>query len=422
MRLPTPVVLSPPIFLITLNTAPAQRVSGLSAEQAHREKLREVRLQGGAQTMVNLPSVAPLFIEDARFSSTLYIVNEGNPPAVGRLLLLTQDGRIVADKTVTVSGHDKAELAIKPLLEAAKSSATRGSIELFDDNVEGSSLAGELVIAYQGASASANLDEELLMPTMSQSHELRGLAIRAVANPVVSVSSASDQPVQVKVSCTGEWSKPTQVSFQILSHQIVTIRPCSNSSGPVDALNAFNYSATEFGPPEAKGIQISSPDPKAEIQAFGFSPIMTEGELSFVPISFQSPDDSISNQAVYPGVPVGYSGELWGTYRPRLVVQNYSATARTISVYNARTASGSRSSYGIEGKLLLQPHSVATMDIEPGGNAGDAMNTMWWSTMGSRTRSRYSCGRKMFNGSRRFYSPERTRKTIGTPACIRGAR
>lgn len=353
----------------------AQQVSGLSPEQAQREKVREIRLQQGAQAMVNMPSVAPLFIEDARFSSTLYIVNEGNPPAIGRLLLLTQDGHIIADKTVTIPGHDKTELAIKPLLEAANSSATRGSIELFDDNVEGSALAGELVITYQGESASVNLDEELLMPTMSQSPELRGLAIGAVANPVVSVSSTSDQPVQVKVSCTGERSKPTRVSFQVPSHQIVTIRPCSNSGGPMDALNAFNYLATEFGPPEARGIQILSSDPKAEIQAFGFSPIMTEGKLSFVPISFHDPADSISNQAVYPGVPVGYSGELWGTYQPRLAAQNYSATTRTISVYNARTVFGSSPSYGIVGKVQVQPLSVVTMDIDPGGNAINAMNT-----------------------------------------------
>lgn len=358
-------------FAACLHTALAAQSLESSS---HRELVREIRKLEGAQSMVNMPSVAPLFLEDAQFSSTLYIVNEGNPPVRGKLLLLSPEGRILVDKTVTVSGHDKAELPIKPLLESVNSNESRGSIELFDDNVYGSALAGEVVITFHGESTSVNIDEELLMPTMSHSHELRGIAIEAVASPVIAVSSTSEQPVQVAVNCTQSHSKAMQTSFQIRSHEIVTLRPCSDSPGPMDAAKAFHFAAGDLGSAEAKGIQIVSSEPRAEIQVFGFSPTLTDGALSFAPIAFQDPDEILSNQTVYPGVAVGYRGELWGTYQPRVVVQNYATQSRIITVYNARTRSGA-SAYSAAASFLVGPSSIATATIGDQGDSTDALNT-----------------------------------------------
>jgi hypothetical protein len=349
-------------------------ITAQSPARSHRELVRQIRQLEGAQAMINMPSVAPLFLEDAQFSSTLYIVNEGNPPVAGRLLLLSPDGHIILDKTVTVSGHDKVEVPIKPLLESANSNVTRGSLELFDDNVNGSALAGEVVITFHGESTSVNIDEELLMPTMSQSHELRGLAINAVASPVISVNSTSDQPVQIAVKCIQERSKPTQSSFHIRSHEMVTLRPCADSPGPMDSITAFHFTASDLAQAEAKGIQILSADPKAEIQVFGFSPIMTDGALSFAPISFHDPDDMLSTQSVYPGVPIGYIGELWGTYQPRVVVQNYSSQTRTTTIYNARTRLGT-TTYGEVTNVVVRPSSITTAVIDPKESPPDALNT-----------------------------------------------
>lgn len=333
-----------------------------SSHLSHRELVRQIRKLAAAQEMVNMPSVAPVFMEDAQFSSTLYVVNEGNSPARGKLLLLSTDGRPILDKTVTLLGHDQAALSIQSLLAEAGSSATRGSIELFDDNVWGSALAGEVVLTFHGAT-DVNIDEELLMPTMSQSHELRGLAIEAAASPVISVGSTTDQPVQVTVTCTGERSKPVRSSFQIASHQTVTLRPCSSAPGPMDASGAFRFASADLGPAEARGIQILSWDPKAEIQAFGFSPVFTNGSLSFAAVPFQDPVEILSPQTIYPGVPVGNVSQLWGTYLPHVVVQNYSAQPRNITVYNARTRFGS-STYEKAASFTVGPSSVKSIPVE----------------------------------------------------------
>ena len=190
---------------------------GLAQSSSHRELIRQIQQLDGAQAMINMPSVAPLFLEDNQFSSTLYIVNEGNAPTAGRLLLLTIDGHLILDRRIPVGGHDKAEIRLKPLLASVGSIVTQGSLELFDDNVEGSALVGEVVVTYHDHAISSNIDEELLMPTMSHSHELRGLAVGAAADPVVGVSSTSDQPVDVEVSCSGERGETMRKSFQIPS-------------------------------------------------------------------------------------------------------------------------------------------------------------------------------------------------------------
>ena len=375
MKLSTPVFLSAPVFLVTHNSAPAQ-TPGVSQPStlSHRQLVRQIRRLEGAQDMVNMPSVAPLFLEDAQFSSTLYIVNDGIPSVSGRLLLLAPDGQIISDKTVTVGGHDKLEVPVKPMLETAHSTATRGSIELFDDNIDGPSLAGEVVITFHGQSTSVNIDEELLMPTMSQSHELRGIAVDAVANPIVSITSTSEQPVQVFVKCSGERSKPTQLSFQIRSHQIVTLRPCLDSPAPIDAAQSFHFEAKDLAPAESKGIQILSSDPKAEIQAFGFSPTMTGGAFSFVPIPFQDRGDILSTEIIFPGVPVGNTGELWGTYRPRVAVQNLSSETRQITVHNAQTRFGI-STYRNVTQFSVSPHAVVSADIVTEGNSPGDLDT-----------------------------------------------
>jgi hypothetical protein len=115
------------VFVTSLHHA-AVAQSADSSSLSQRELVRQIRRLGAAQEMVNMPSVAPLFIEDAQFSSTLYVVNEGNAPVKGRLLLLGNDGRLILDKTVSVSGHDQAALSIQALLAEAGSTVTRAAL------------------------------------------------------------------------------------------------------------------------------------------------------------------------------------------------------------------------------------------------------------------------------------------------------
>jgi hypothetical protein len=57
-----------------------------------------------------------------------------------------------------ISGTDKSEIAIKSLLESVHSDVTQGTLELFDDNVDGSALVGQLVITFKGLSKAVAID------------------------------------------------------------------------------------------------------------------------------------------------------------------------------------------------------------------------------------------------------------------------
>lgn len=129
-----------------------------------------------------------------------------------------------------------------------------------------------------------------------------------------------------------------------------------------------------MGPADSKGIQIVSADPKAEIQAFGFSPTFANGTLSMAAVSFHDPDDSVSAQTVYPGVAVGYVGALWGTYQPMVVVQNTAAQARIVNVYRARTRFGN-STYEKVASFRVGPSSVKSLVFDSQSGLSGAWNT-----------------------------------------------
>ncbi len=328
--------------------------------QSNRLLVRKVRAEQAAQAMVNMPSIAPLFLQNAQFASTLYLVNEGNTPETGKLILLAADGSLISDFTVTVAGHDKRELHMADQLASAASTATQGSIELFDDNPAGSSLAGELVITYHGEQASENLDEELLMPSMSESHQLRGIAVNAVDAPLVSLSTPSMQPESLSVTCITEAGAQSRQTLTLNSHQSLTLRPCSVQDAANQ--NPLQYDQSPSGTPQAFGILIQATDPSAQIQAFGLSPVLINGVLGFAPIAFHDPDETVSNQSVYPGVPVGDVNQLWGSYAPRIAMQNFASAPRTVGIYQARTTSGP-STYKLLTTVSLSPTSVKTISI-----------------------------------------------------------
>src|SRR5205807_9133928 len=50
--------------------------------------------------MMQMPMVAPLFLENQEFSSTLYMVNELNIPATAKVTLFDLNGTKIAEKNV----------------------------------------------------------------------------------------------------------------------------------------------------------------------------------------------------------------------------------------------------------------------------------------------------------------------------------
>src|ERR1035441_2977606 len=167
-----------------------------------------------------MPSIAPLFLEDSHFSTTLYLANDADVSLTGRLQLNTVDGVLIEDRQVTVAAHDKAEIPIKSLLTSSNLNATAGSLELYEGDITVSGIVGQVVITHHGQNIQANIDEELLMPPMEASNNLRGIATGAAASPIVAVSNTSEYPIEFAVNCAGESAPAVEHMFQVDSHRV----------------------------------------------------------------------------------------------------------------------------------------------------------------------------------------------------------
>src|SRR6201996_3899203 len=81
---------------------------------------------------MSMPLVAPLFIEDSRYQSSITMVNELTMAVQGTVIARGQDGSELARKVITFPPHSQSVLAISDLLSSRREQAV-GSIELDPD-------------------------------------------------------------------------------------------------------------------------------------------------------------------------------------------------------------------------------------------------------------------------------------------------
>ncbi len=83
-----------------------------------------------ANSMSEMPEVlaAPLFIEDAGFTSTITMVNEVNFAVTAQVVLFDRNGSPITSQTVALPGHSREAVAAGGLLRQANSVETIGSV------------------------------------------------------------------------------------------------------------------------------------------------------------------------------------------------------------------------------------------------------------------------------------------------------
>src|SRR5207302_4277798 len=107
---------------------------------------------------------APLFLEDGAFSSTLSLVNASSEETYATAFVRSITGHLLIQKRVPLEPTSVVHLALRQLLDEARSTETRGSIVVEQSpDLKGMAVLSQLSITYQGASTSY-IDEELAMP------------------------------------------------------------------------------------------------------------------------------------------------------------------------------------------------------------------------------------------------------------------
>src|SRR5579864_4167476 len=95
---------------------------------------------------VSMPMVAPVFLEDAEFTSTLTLVNDAIRDFSVRVLVLDQHGIAAAQKELHLPGHTSLPVRIHDLLEESGSAVTTGSVIAMPEPAPGMPIGGQLSI------------------------------------------------------------------------------------------------------------------------------------------------------------------------------------------------------------------------------------------------------------------------------------
>ena len=144
-----------------------------------------------APKMMPMPSVAPLFLEGAGFTSTLLMVNETTGAFQAQVDVYSINGTRVAGKAITVAANGMQSVNIRDLLNASSAAIDMGSIRI-SSTPSTDGLLSALAVTHNGK-IETYFDEVVPMPTMEGSNVLRGVADGAGANSVVAISSLATQ-------------------------------------------------------------------------------------------------------------------------------------------------------------------------------------------------------------------------------------
>jgi hypothetical protein len=77
--------------------------------------------------------VAPLFFEDAGFTSTISMVSELNFPVMAQVVLFDRRGAKITSRTIAFAAHSRQVVLVADLLRQANSGETMGSVEVLPD-------------------------------------------------------------------------------------------------------------------------------------------------------------------------------------------------------------------------------------------------------------------------------------------------
>lgn len=364
-----------PFFYLLLLACCTPLPAQTDSAQAAKIRGDQYRAAENAISAVNMPSTAPLFLENDTFSSTVHIVNEGNPAVTGSLVLRAVDGSLIARKAVPLGGHSSTAIRVADLLKSSTQTPVHvGRLELYDDTVEGSALAGQIILKYTDRARLHSIDEEMLMPSMTTSHALRAVAISATGDPYVAVSNPSAVVENVTANCYPEGTVAKQLQFTIQGQQTVFLQGCSllaGTQGPI--LTESSSSVDQNG--KTYGMEVVATTPHGEIEAFGLAPHTQSGAVEWTAVNFFDPDKFLSRLTIFAGIPVGSTPELWGTYTPHLALHNFSSVAQTVSATMAWTLD-SAPHRSVVGSIVIQPGNSASMKLDNVIGSSDLLNTL----------------------------------------------
>ncbi|HVN20986.1 MAG TPA: hypothetical protein VMU05_19530 [Dongiaceae bacterium] len=283
--------------------------------------------------MMPMPLVAPLFIQDANFSSTLVLVNNSAKQTYADMVILDQRGDTIAKRRVVLDPYGQSQVDLDAVIKSSAAIATSGSVLVMQSpDLQGMTVAAQLLLTYGGSSQPNYLDEELEMLSADGSQMLRAVADRAIGSPLVAISSVSEMPQHIRVQCVTENGAAEAKTFVLTAGETIITEACAE--GTVHGVDFAVASGTAaYGPERAVGISLTSDAMPGSFAAFALAPHGDKNSLYFSSIPFIDPMMIMSPNTVFAGVPVGSAKWLpEGTYVPKIAVANFGSRTGHIRV------------------------------------------------------------------------------------------
>jgi hypothetical protein len=300
---------------------------------AQREQSANSRQNSG---MMQIPMVAPLFIQGHHFTSTLVMVNAATIPEGVDVSVRALNGRVIASRRIRLAPHDQQGVELADLVKPSGSADVAGSIIVTPAPNSGSAIAAALSMTYRSTPESNYIDEELAMLNSDGSQTLRAVADSGSGSPYFAISSLSDSVQHIKVDC---------VSRKRVFSKLVELGPAqtlvtgcdSRSLHENDFLGALDVSQ---GPSaEPFGISLTSDGMPGSFAAFGLELHEHATQRFFSSVPFVDPKMAMSSTDVYVGVPVGRSSFLnQQNYVPQVTLANFGSNQVQATVQYAQSS------------------------------------------------------------------------------------
>lgn len=284
--------------------------------------------------------VAPLFVEDQDFDSTLVIVNAARSAEYADVSIRGLNGGVISSRRVGIAPHDQTRLEIADLLKSSGSLVTAGSVVVMAAPGSGSAVAAALSITHRTRPELNYIDEELLMVNMNGSEVLQGVADSGSGSPLIALTSVIETVQHVRVDCLDKNGRDVSKTVDLAPAETIVTDACSaRTDRGVDFEAVLNKRNDR--PSGPFGIALKSDAMAGSFLAFGLMSHEKGNARFFSTISFADPRALMSSTTVFVGVPVGQSALLsGGNYVPQVSVSNFGGNDVQMRVQYAESSDG----------------------------------------------------------------------------------
>ncbi len=317
---------------------------------------------------LSMPMVAPLFLEDSDFSSTVTLANDAIAKMRARVVVLDSQGSQAAFKEVEMPGHTSLAVQINDLLAEAGSAVTSGSVLVIPEPMEGMPIGAQLSITSRAGATPAYIEEEMLTPDEGRQGVYRGAALNVKGSPIIALKSMGQASQSVTLECFAEKTAPTKGTVQLLPGDLLLVAACDPTKIGRTAVAEQIYQDESLPNRGSVGVSVTTTATPGSLMAFGFAVYKDEHGPYFSSLNLTNPTEARSSNIIFTGIPVGPANLFPGTtFHPEVAISNFSAMPAQVTVTLAHTIVGKTSAELVQ-KLTLAAHSSKTVQIPAHGD------------------------------------------------------